>query len=678
MLDFQIVMQALTYIHPSDLLYITGGVLTGIVLAAIPGLSGSIGIAILLPFTYLFPPITSLATLGGLYAGAMYGGSISAILLNIPGCGAAVATAFDGFPLAQKGRAADALYASALASFAGGIVGVIALTFMIQPLSRLSLKFGPVEFFWLAVLGISTLASLTAKNIIKGVMAGLMGIFLSLVGLDPLTGTDRFSFNIPQLTSGVPIIPIIIAMFAVPQLLKYLEQQDMSIGPYVPRPGIGREVIAAMFRRMKVLLIKSSVIGTIVGIIPGAGGYVASLVAYTEAKGSSKEPEAFGYGNLDGVVAAESANSATAGGALVPTLTFGIPGSNITAVLIGALLLHGFEPGPDLFVTQGPLVVAFILTLYFSYIVMLVYGLIGPKYFSYFLKIKSNYVISSFLVVCVIGSYAIRSNMMDVYLMLVLGLLGYLIQKMEFPLAPIVLGLILGPLAEKGLRHGITIGEAKGSLLAFFFLRPISIVLIVITILFILFPVFQTYRSRRVARRSPESAGREESGPVLRTRILIDVIAGGIIIILSSIGLANLGEYSPDARIFPIFIFTLFIILSAMLIVFNLKRERWAATAEGRWAELPLVPWGKYLLISVLYIIYVAVIQSVGFVISSFVFILILVYLTDTQRHRPGKHLAVFVRYVSFALITTAIIYILFIRVLRLSLPMNFLDLIFG
>jgi len=678
-MDLAIITNAVTLLQPTDMLFITAGVLIGIILAAVPGLSGSIGIAILLPFTYLLPPITSLATLGGLYAGAMYGGSISAILLNIPGCGAAVATALDGYPMAQQGKAADALYASAFASFFGGLVGIVALTFLIDPLSRLSLKFGPVEFFWLAVLGISTLASLTASNIIKGLMAGMLGIFLSLVGLDPLTGTDRFSFGIPELSSGVPIVPIIIAMFAVPQLLKFLENQDMSVGPYTSRPGVGKQMFKMVFSRLILVMIKSSIVGTIVGIIPGAGGYVASLVAYTETKGASKDPSSFGRGNVIGVVAAESANSATAGGALVPTLTFGIPGSNITAVLIGALLLHGFEPGPDLFVSDAPLIYAFIMTLYFSYFVMLLFGIVGPRYFSLLLKVRSNYIISSFLVICVIGSYAIRSNMTDVYLMLVLGILGYLIQKVEIPLAPVVLGLILGPLAEKGLRHGLQLGGLKESVWSYFFLRPISLAIIILTIVFLLFPFYQSKRRKKFELKMMKDDNfRQKTDIKLNAgKKPVDFVISGIVVVLSVVGFFSLGNDIEGARIFPILCFSVFIILSVLLIFQNLMRTGWASALNGGWCGLPSIPWKNFVTVSAAYILFILSIQWIGFVASSFIFIFVVVIYTDYEKAGiPVNKL--FFKYLVFTIIATLGIYLLFIRVLNLSLPMNLMDFIFG
>ena len=678
-MDWSIITDAVSLLQPTDIFFITAGVLIGIIVAAIPGLSGSIGIAILLPFTYLLTPITSLATLGGLYAGAMYGGSISAILLNIPGCGAAVATAFDGYPMAQQGKAANALYASALASFFGGLLGVVALTFLIHPLSKLSLRFGPVEFFWLAVLGISTLASLTATNLIKGLMAGMFGIFLSLVGLDPLTGTDRFSFGIAELTSGVPIVPIIIAMFAVPQLLKFLEKQDMSIGPYVRNPGIGKQIFKMIFSRYLLILLKSSVIGTIIGIIPGAGGYVASLVAYTETMGASKDQKSFGKGNISGVIAAEAANSATAGGALVPTLTFGIPGSNITAVLIGALLLHGFEPGPDLFVSDAPLIIAFIITLYFSYFVMLLFGIFGPRYFSLFLKVPSNYIISSFLVICVIGAYAIRSNMTDVYLMLGLGLFGYVIQKMEIPLAPVVLGLILGPLAEKGLRHGLQLGGLKEPLLSYFFLRPISLSIIIITIIFLLFPFYQNWRRKRIERKLSETSTSISSPKtnIQKCRKPIDLVISGTVMFLSIVGLFSLDKNIEGARIFPIFCFTTFIILSMFLFAQNIIRKEWASTKEGAWCSLPGVPWKGFVFVGIVYTIYIMVIQWIGFVISSFAFILIITIYADHDKSGIPVTKYLF-KYVAFSAFTTTGIYLLFIRILNLTLPMNIIELIFS
>jgi len=678
-MDFSLIFESLTCLNFIDLVYISGGVLFGIIVAAIPGLSGSIGMAILLPFTYLLSPIRALVTLGGLYAGSLYGGSISAILLNIPGTGAAVATAIDGYPLAQKGKAPEALYASAFASFIGGIIGTIALLLLVQPLAKFSLKFGPVEFFWLAVLGISTIASLTSKNLIKGVMMGLFGLFLSTIGLDPLTGVDRFSFNIPELTGGVPIVPIIIAMFAIPQVFKYLEEHKMSIGTYNPEAGVGIKVAKLLLYHMKLLLLKSSVIGTIIGIIPGAGGYVASLVAYVEVKSSSKKPEEFGKGKLEGVVAAEAANSATAGGALIPMLTFGIPGSNVTAVMIGALLMHGFEPGPDLFVTHGKIVFTFILSLFFSYIVMLIFGIVGPKFFSKVLNIKRNMIISTLLIICVIGAYSIRGNMTDVILMLILGIIGYFLLKLDFPLPPVVLGLILGTIAEEGLRQGLVLGRLKDSLLGYFFLRPISLVLITLTLIIAVFPFYQEYKSRKFKKREIEEDkiklsffSRENK------RKLSDIIISVIIIGISINSLLSLGQYRPESRIFPGFILVSFIFLSTLLIITNLLRKEWASIEEGRWAKLPTIPWFKLSFTLILYTLFVVIFPHIGFIISSFIFMFIILFLTDTDKYLKKKIPYVMLKYFTFSLFMNIVIYFLFIKVLNLYLPVHFVQLIFG
>jgi putative tricarboxylic transport membrane protein len=534
-----------------------------------------------------------------------------------------------------------------------------------------------VEYFWLAMLGISTLASLTAKNMAKGLMAGLIGIFLSLVGLDPLTGTDRFSFGIARLTSGVSIVPVIIAMFAVPQLLKFLEGQVMEIGPYTPRPQVGFQVAGTMLRRMKLLLLKSSVIGTIIGIVPGAGGYVASLVAYTEAKGSSAAPDEFGHGKMEGVVAAEAANSATAGGAIIPTLTFGIPGSNITAVLIGALMLHGFEPGPDLFLSQGPLLVAFIITLYFSYLVMLVFGAVGPKYFSLFLKVRSNYVVASFLVVSVIGTYSMSSNMIDVYLMLLLGLAGYVVQKVNIPLAPVVLGLILGPLAEKGLRHGLELGPLTGSVWGYFFLRPLSMVLIVLIVLFMTLPIYRARRRKAAALSRAEGECRAESHGAEKRKPM-DFALAGVMTALSLAGLASLGDYTPEARIFPVFCFCGFLACSALLVAMNLGRKGWAGPDQGGWGGLPGVPWAKFGLVSVLYFLFVLGMPWIGFMASGTLFMLAVAYIADNEaayKARPGATAA---RYVGFSILSAVAIYLVFIKTLNLDLPMRLMDYLFG
>lgn len=679
---YQIIWEALALFSLPDLLYMSGGVLLGIIFAAIPGLSGSIGVAILLPFTYFLSPIRSLITLGGLYVGAMYGGSISAILLNIPGTGAAVATAIDGYPLAQRGQAPEALYASAFASFIGGIIGVFFLFVLIQPLARLSLKFGPAEFFWLAVMGISTIASLASANLIKGILMGLFGLFLSCIGLDPMTGTNRFTFGFPVLAGGVPIIPIIIAMFAIPQILRYLEEKKATIGTYIPQKGIGLYTARIMFGKMKILLIKSSIIGTIIGIIPGAGGYVASLVSYIEAKRSSPRPEEFGTGRLEGVVAAESGNSATVGGALIPMLTFGIPGSNVTAVFIGALLMHGFEPGPNLFAEEGNTVIAFILSLFLSYLVMLIFGIYGPKFFSQVLKIRRNIVIASLLVISVVGAYSMRGNMADVIVMLVLGIAGYLLMKLEFPLQPVVLGLILGTMAERGLRHSITLGGIKDSVLKYLFLRPISLCLIIFTLMIVFFPLFQEHWSRRKGENAQFIQESERGKLTFRAREqkrkFSDLISATIIFLLSIFLLSSLSQYQSGARIFPRFILINAILFSVLLFFSNLVKKEWASVEEGLFGGLPSVPWFKLLLVVIPYSIFILGFNRFGFIISSFVFCLFILIVTHPEKMAEKAFSKLFFQYLTFSLIMNGAIYFVFIKTLNLNLPVYFLDYLFN
>lgn len=677
-MNFEIILIAFANLNILDLVYISGGVLIGIILAAIPGLSGSIGMAILLPFTYLLSPIRSLATLGGLYAGSLYGGSISAVLLNIPGTGAAVATAIDGYPLAQKGKSAEALYASVFASFFGGIVGTIFLLFLVKPLSRLSLKFGPVEFFWLAILGISTIASLTSGNLIKGIIMGLFGLFLSTIGLDPLTGNDRFSFGIPELTGGIHVIPIIISMFAIPQIFKYLEEQVKSIGNYEAKKGVGLKVAKEMIHNMLSILIKSSLIGTIIGIIPGAGGYVASLVAYIETKNSSKDRDEFGSGKLEGVVAAESGNSATAGGALIPMLTFGIPGSNVTAVMIGALLLHGFEPGPDLFAKHGDIVYTFILSLFFSYIVMLIYGIYGPKFFSKILNVRINILVSSLMVICVIGAYSIRNNMTDIIVMLVLGYVGYFFMKLDFPLPPVVLGLILGNIAETGLRQGIALSSVQNSIFLFFFFRPISVVLIILTILIVIFPFYQEFRRKKnVYKESMETKAKVKFSFIKKDKKkkLSDIIVS-ILFIVFSLYLINLTrQYPPETKIFPIFIFTILIILSVLLIINNIIKKEWASIKEGLFGKFNTIPWFKLIGVMLIYFLFVVTFPEIGFLIGSFIFILVMLFVADTVTYTKKELPKVILRYIFFSLSFVLIIYFIFIKTLNLYLPINIFKL---
>ncbi|NLN16657.1 MAG: C4-dicarboxylate ABC transporter permease [Firmicutes bacterium] len=481
--------------------FLTLGTLVGIVVGCLPGLTATMALALLVPFTFTMPAMQGLIMLGGLYIGAMYGGAISATLINTPGTPSAIATTFDGFPLAKKGMAQHSLVAAAYSSMIGGLFGTVLLLFLSPPLARMALQFGPAEYFWMAVFGLTIIATLSTESILKGLIGGALGLLLSTVGISPIAGDVRFTFGIPSLQGGIDLIVALIGFFSLPQVLEMVEEYHVNkhIGAFSPKPGITLEVVKELTRKPG-LLLRSSLVGTIVGIIPGAGGNIASLLSYNEAVRWSSRPEEFGQGTIDGVAAAEAANNAVVPGALTPLLTLGIPGSPAAAVFLGTLLLHGLRPGPELFTEFGEITYALIFSLAVSSVVMFVMGVCGSQWFARMINFPISFLAPMVTFLSVIGSYAIRNNYLDVVAMLGFGFLGYVSRKLGFHPGPIVLGLILGPMAEQGLVQGMIIGRASGSIIQYFFCRPLSAVFILLSFISALWPFLAKSYRRQMKR----------------------------------------------------------------------------------------------------------------------------------------------------------------------------------
>ena len=442
--------------------YMVFGTGTGITIGAIPGLTGTMAVALLVPVTFVLSPITGLAMLAGIYNGAIYGGSISAILLRIPGTPAGCVTIFDGFEMTKKGESALALEAAISSSVCGGLISVIVLLLVAPPLARIALMFGPAEYFWVAVFGLTIIVSLSPGSIIKGMISGFMGLFFAVIGLDPLTAFPRFTFSSPNLLGGVDLISVLIGLFALPQafcLMEQVRKGDLQVSQV--SQDNKRAKLFGLFPKLWRTYIRSSIIGTVVGIIPAAGGNIASFIGYDQAKRWSSEGHKFGTGIPEGVVASEAANNGITGGSFVPLLTLGIPGSTTTAAIMGAFLIHGLNLGPQLFTKHPEIVYSLIVALFFTNIIMLFMGYYCSTFFTKILKIP-NVILSPLIIVfSVVGSYAMRSNLFDVFMLFFFGVLGYFMEKLDYPLAPLVLGLILGPLAEANLQRALTISQGS-------------------------------------------------------------------------------------------------------------------------------------------------------------------------------------------------------------------------
>lgn len=482
----------MTVLEPLNFLATFIGVLGGVIIGALPGLTAPMGCALLIPFTYTMQPVPAILMLVSLYCGATFGGSIAAILVHAPGTPAAAATTFDGYPLAQKGMAGKALGMSCISSAIGGVFSVIVLIFLAPVLADIAIKFGPPEYFALAVFGLSMISSLGSRSVLKNLLGGTIGVFIACVGMDEISGFTRYDFGSTNLMDGISFIPVMIGLFAATEVFRQAEKGMRKLE--VDRKIVGLLPSWQEVKEVKTTLMRSCLIGTFIGILPAEGGTVAAFIGYNEAKRFSKHPEKFGTGILEGVAAPECANNAATGGAMVPTLALGIPGSGTTAVILGALLVHGMRPGPLLFIQNIELVYSIFIGMLFANLMFLGLGLMGAKIFSQILRVP-NYVLSPIiLVLSVVGTYSLHNNMADVWIMLISGIVGYKMKEYGFAAAPIVLGLVLGELIEISLRRSLIV---FGNNPFIFFTRPYSALFIVLTVLGLLSPWIRQFFEKR-------------------------------------------------------------------------------------------------------------------------------------------------------------------------------------
>ncbi|GAK57379.1 hypothetical protein U27_04346 [Candidatus Vecturithrix granuli] len=473
-----IIQGFLHVLHPFHFPFLFLGVVGGIIVGALPGLTGSVGIILLLPFVYYLDVSTAMVMLCGMFCGSMYGGSISAILISTPGTPSAAATVLDGYPLAQKGEAGKAIGVATIASTIGGIISTFCLMLIAPQLARVAIKFGPVEYFALTVFGLTVIASVAGKSLVKGLISGFFGLMIATIGLDPVTGYARYSFNIPNLMTGFPLLPVLIGLFAISQVFVQLEavgkqfqQFDQNIKNVLPS--------LQELKQLALVMISSSFLGTLIGVIPGTGGAIAAFLAYNEARRWSKDPDSFGTGNLAGVAAPEAANNGTTGGAMVPLLTLGIPGDVVTAVMLGALMLIGLRPGPLLFKEHADVVNAIFAGLLLANVLILLLGIVSVKLFPKILKVPNQILFPIIFALCFLGAFSLNNSIYDMFVALVFGVLGYIMRKNDFPAAPAVLGVILGPIAEDVLGRAILTSRGDWSVL---FKSPIALFFYLISI----------------------------------------------------------------------------------------------------------------------------------------------------------------------------------------------------
>lgn len=475
---------------PMNLLMLFLAIVIGYIGGAIPGISGTMLIVILLPVTYSLEPASAFILLTGIYSITGLSGAFGAILLRTPGTPEAVFTTYDGYPMAQQGYAGRALGITILTSVIGGLFGVFCLITLTPLLAKVALTFSSPEYFALAFMGLTVVASLSGKDILKGLIGVLLGLLIATIGMDPLTGTLRHTFDTPALTSGINLIPVITGLFALSEFIKKsTESHTLGNAIKVVKTKIFELEI---FKQIKGTIVSSSLIGIFIGILPGVGATTASMLSYSETVRWSKdeEKETFGKGNPKGIAASETANNAAAMGTLVPLLSLGIPGGATAAILIGAFVIHGLQPGPMLFKNDPVLMYTIFASLLVSNLLMLFISTPFIKLFEKIIRIPYSYLGPLIIVLCVIGTYTVRNSFFDIFIMVIFGIIGYYLEKFKFPLATIILGVVLGPIAESQFRRSIQMSDGDFSV---FFTRPISMTLIVISILLLFYPMINNY-----------------------------------------------------------------------------------------------------------------------------------------------------------------------------------------
>ncbi|GAB7021203.1 tripartite tricarboxylate transporter permease [Halostagnicola sp. A-GB9-2] len=479
-------------LDPTILALMVFGVLLGILMGSIPGMTATMTIAVLLSFTFTLEPATGMMLLLGIFGGAVYAGSIPAILIRTPGTPSAAATIFDGYPLSQKGEAGRAIRMSTVASFIGGFISVLALMFLSPLIADAALRFRSPEFFALALFGLTIIASVSGDSLTKGMISGLLGMLIATVGIDPLTGYQRFTFDVPNLMGGIEFIAVMIGLFGIAEGLRKYAQGIDDDQNQINQKITGVLPSLSDIKSIAPISIVSGFIGSLVGAIPGAGGDIASFITYNEATRWLKDTTpSFGEGNIRGVAAAESGNNASTGGALIPTFTLGIPGDSVSALLIGALMVHNVTPGPELYQDESGLLYTIFVGFLLIYVIILIFGLLGANYWARLINIPQNYVWPVIFVLCVIGAIALSGTVFNAWVMLAAGGLGFVMRFRGYPLAPMVLGLILAPIAEANLRRSLDI---SGGSLDIFYTSPIALTVILLSIATVAVPAIRSVR----------------------------------------------------------------------------------------------------------------------------------------------------------------------------------------
>lgn len=481
--DFQVVAGALLEVlHPQIVAWIFLGSFVGLLFGATPGLTATTAVALFTPVTFGLTFTEAFAFLLGIYCCGYYSGSIPAILIKTPGAPGNAATTLDGYPMAQQGRAGEALFHSVFSSWIGGTFSCFCLFFFAPVVAQIAIEFGPQEYFSVALFGLSCIASISGKSMLKAFAAGCIGMFLGTIGLDPIDGLPRLTFGNFNMMRGIAIVPALVGLFAITEVLNNAEMLDEDQGTIITQITRNKGDMARwmkMYLKHKWLIFKCALMGMVIGAIPGTGPITSSWIAYNEAMRQTKNPELFGNGSHEGLMACESSNNAVTGGALIPLLTLGIPGDTVTAVLLGALTIQGLQPGPRMITDHYDIVSLILWILIIANIFMLTFGVVGSRFFPKILSVPPKILMPAILMLCVVGSYAVSNSYFDVKVAFVLGIVGFLFNKFEYPAAPMVLGLILGPIIEPNFRRAMIANKMNPSI---FITSPISCAFLIIAI----------------------------------------------------------------------------------------------------------------------------------------------------------------------------------------------------
>jgi putative tricarboxylic transport membrane protein len=484
---------------PVNMLFVTLGVVAGTLIGALPGIGPVAGIAILIPLTFGMNPITAMILMCGIYYGCMYGGTITSVLMNVPGESSTIMTCLDGYAMARKGRAGPALTIAAIGSFVAGTFSVVMLTVLAPPIAEAALSFGPPEYFALMLLGLTCVSGLTGESRSKGYGMAFIGLALATVGLDPMTGDPRFNFGNLELMDGVGFLPIAVGLFGIGTVLGMI---DNTMQVEIMKTTLREMIITRKDLRDSTMpIVRGTLIGFVVGVLPGAGATIASFLSYAAEKRMSKTPELFGTGLIEGVAAPEAANNASTGGAMIPLLTLGIPGSSTTAVMLGALTLFNIQPGPLLFTKNPDFVWGLIASMYIGNVMLLVLNTAFVPAFVSVLRVPYTVLAPLIAIFCVVGVYSVNYSVLDLWIMLSFGLIGYLAGKLDYPLAPLVLGLVLGKPLEEALRQSLKMSQSDATT---FFTRPVSGVIMAMVIAVMLWPLLRRLFARRRTAQSVE------------------------------------------------------------------------------------------------------------------------------------------------------------------------------